>query len=454
MLDTSNTSIKEKIPEVLSRTRKLLSGGKGARCEVEVYFFCGRSLDVCFSERGVTNRSISEIGGVAVRCVVDRSIGFAYTSSFDRRNLQRLISDAIKNAKMNSPLERWEGFPFQTKTKRVLGLFDKRLSPPPIDEIVVALRSIFALSKKRMKSRIQVGGIIIDDCVRGVANTNGLELVEVATLNRIFLSQSMQKNGSPVFSLYNRNFSHFADIDYVSFVQEMSQLMNRFSYPKNLRSFAGTILLGKRAVGKILHGLARAFYANHVLYRLSLLCNKRFGDQLTSEKVTLVDDGVLPGGESSLSFDDEGTPTKRTFLITKGVFSNLLHNLITAYQTKEQSTGNGLRRFNTEPNISSTNLYLVSGGKSLSEMISEIDKGLLIEDISGDLSVSTGNLYGVVSTGFLIKDGKAQTPVKGLTFTKNILDLLRKVKEIGKEKIDSKPTENILRLEDIKLNGD
>ena len=44
----------------------------------------------------------------------------------------------------------------------------------------------------------------------------------------------------------------------------------------------------------------------------------RLGEQVASDKITLVDDGTLAGRRGSLNVDDEGTPTQCTTLIENG----------------------------------------------------------------------------------------------------------------------------------------
>ena len=49
----------------------------------------------------------------------------------------------------------------------------------------------------------------------------------------------------------------------------------------------------------------------------------KIGTQIASEKVTLVDDGTVPGGWGSLHIDDEGIPTRRNVLIEKGILKRM-----------------------------------------------------------------------------------------------------------------------------------
>ena len=67
-------------------------------------------------------------------------------------------------------------------------------------------------------------------------------------------------------------------------------------------------------------------------------------------------------------------------------------------------------------------------------MIKDIDYGLFAETLGGgQVSPGTGNYTFAVQSGYLIKKGKLDKPVKGASLTGNGLDTLSKITKVGKD---------------------
>ena len=83
--------------------------------------------------------------------------------------------------------------------------------------------------------------------------------------------------------------------------------------------------------------------------------------------------------------------------------------LKTAQVFGKTSTGNGFKAGVESPvRVSTTTLYLQPGTKSEEELISSIEDGIYITEISGlhaGLDIISGD-FNVQSSGFIIKDGK------------------------------------------------
>jgi len=68
------------------------------------------------------------------------------------------------------------------------------------------------------------------------------------------------------------------------------------------------------------------------------------GQQVASSKVTVVDNGLMPGRRGSLNVDDEGTPTQETVLIENGILKGFLSDKLNARLMGMPNTGSGRRR--------------------------------------------------------------------------------------------------------------
>ena len=67
------------------------------------------------------------------------------------------------------------------------------------------------------------------------------------------------------------------------------------------------------------------------------------GQQVASSKVTVVDNGRMPGRRGSLNVDDEGNPTQETVLIENGILRGYLSDKLSSRLMGMPNTGSGRR---------------------------------------------------------------------------------------------------------------
>jgi len=145
------------------------------------------------------------------------------------------------------------------------------------------------------------------------------------------------------------------------------------------------------------------------------------------------DDGTIHGGMNTAPIDGEGNPTKKTNLVTKGVFSGLLHSEYTANLCNTVSTGNGVRQAATEPRVGTTNLILKEGRTTVEGLIEEVKKGVIVGDFSGNINSFSGLFSGVIEHSFYIEKGEINHPVTGV-IRGNAFEWLTKVENAAKER--------------------
>lgn len=195
------------------------------------------------------------------------------------------------------------------------------------------------------------------------------------------------------------------------------------------------VIINNEAMVSLLSTFAGIFSGDAVQKGLSLLKDKE-GEIIATDIVNLVDDPHLEDGLASVSFDDEGVATLKTYLIKNGKLNSLLHNLKTANKAGVKSTGNGFKSSYASPiSVSPTNFYIEPGINSLEEMTKKINKGLIITDFAGLHSGAnsiTGD-FSLAAKGFYIEDGIKTHPVEQITVAGNFFTLLNNIEEIGSD---------------------
>jgi PmbA protein len=190
------------------------------------------------------------------------------------------------------------------------------------------------------------------------------------------------------------------------------------------------VLLKPLAVAELLENtILSAFEADNVQKGRSSL-KGRLGEMISSQGLNVHDDGLLAGGLDSSAFDGEGSPSRRTVLIEKGILKGFLYDSYTAGKDGLRSTGNAVRQgYSDVPRVGMRNLIVSS---PVAYDLLEETKGYLINGligahtanpISGDFSVEARN-------AFRVSPGEMPEPIRSLMLAGNIYDLLKNI-EIG-----------------------
>jgi PmbA protein len=181
------------------------------------------------------------------------------------------------------------------------------------------------------------------------------------------------------------------------------------------------MLVENRAGGRILSMLQGAISARAIQQKQSYLDGK-LDEKIASEKLTIIDDPFVKRGLASRHYDGEGLSMKKRPMIQKGVLKNYY---IDHYYGK---------KLGWQPNSGArTNLIFNLGSQSKSDMISAMDKGILVTGfLGGNSNATTGDFsFGIV--GQLIENGKIVKPINEMNISGNALNFLPKLIEAGND---------------------
>lgn len=195
------------------------------------------------------------------------------------------------------------------------------------------------------------------------------------------------------------------------------------------------VVLSSRAGGTMIHeAVGHGLEADLVQQRLSVYSG-RMGERIASPLVSVVDDSTVPYKRGSFRFDDEGTPSRRTILIDKGVLKGYLYDRLTAMKDGATPTGNGRREsFRHRPVPRMTNTMILPGSEDPDEIIRATASGLFVVRMGGgQVNTVNGDFVFEVSEGYRIENGKIGEPVRGATLTGNGPGILMQIDRVGKD---------------------
>lgn len=165
-------------------------------------------------------------------------------------------------------------------------------------------------------------------------------------------------------------------------------------------------------------GAIESAISGHSLYReASFLLNKK-EEIVASKNVNLLDNPLLPRGLGSALYDNEGVKAKEIQIIHNG---RLLNYLLDSYSAAKLKMKNNGRKGGA------TNFIFVPGNISEEELISTIENGLYLTELSGQgVNIITGE-FSRGGQGLWIKDGEIAYPVSEFTVNGNLKDMLMNI---------------------------
>jgi TldD protein len=199
------------------------------------------------------------------------------------------------------------------------------------------------------------------------------------------------------------------------------------------------VILDQELAGVFIHeAVGHAVEADHVIEGNSILADK-FGSQIAAHCVTVIDDPSMHGF-GYYPVDDEGVESVPTTLIRDGVLTSYLHSRETAAQIPGTGLpGHARSQGLSRPIIRMSNTYIDNGDSNFEEMLEEMKDGIyLIGSRGGQVNPGEGVFQFNAERGFMVKDGELAAPLRDVSLSGHILDILMHVKlAAGDKKMNS-----------------
>ena len=269
-----------------------------------------------------------------------------------------------------------------------------------------------------------------------ILNTDGLYTEDRRAASRLRMSATMEGPDGKLLSRWGdftkpQGFEAFDDLGAAeTFAKDFLDRLALSLKAEPIRSCTVPVVLEAGACGTLWHECCgHPLEAVAIASGASEFCGL-LGQKVASDKVTLVDDGSIPGLYGSEAVDDEGHPTQKNILIENGVLKGYLCDRLNGRRLGLPSTGSGRRQDYTYAPLSRmTNTYLAAGTDDEEEMIRDIDRGLFVTGVGGG---SGGREFSIeVTEGWWIENGKLVHPVSGLTLNGKGPDVIKRVDRVG-----------------------
>lgn len=408
-----------------------------------------REVTVEVEKNAVVSAETVRSEALSVRAVVGGARALVLVEGLQEAEAEAVGRQAAELARQGTPDPDFVALPAPEPAPEVPGLYDPAVAHLGVQEVVsLAARNIDA-ARAVASEAILAGHITARSSESAFANSLGVARTHRST----HISAGMfviVRRDDQVGSYYDFDVGRrLADVEIAGLSAEAARWAVRFLGARRVASGRMALVLGPLACFGFLRGLAASCNAESIQRRRSFLVGLR-GERIASEHLTLIDDGLVPGGIGSGGYDGEGAPRRRVTLIRRGVFEAVLHNSYTANKDHEPNTGHGSQGGGIAP----TNIQVEPGSRTADEIIADTEEGIYIN--AGGISANpvSGDVSSSVDFGFKIEHGELAYPVTNTMVAGNILEFLRAIDAVSsdcrREPGNTLPT---IRIRDVQVAG-
>ncbi len=418
-------------------------GLKNGADQAEIFAINEKTLSVQQNgESMAVNSNVT--AGLGIRMAIGKRWGFTSSSSLDIKNAESEVKEAIKIAKIRDEDDNFFGFPPPKLFSSEYKFTSTKLKNLAIEEIISSLKDarIKGLAVNPNLVSVQ-GAFSIKDGQKVIVNSSDLYIAfEKTSFSAGFSAvgtygdHRFSENSFTGGTQYNNNLDDLA-IDAANRTAEM------FGATVSVPEGNMSLLMEPTAAAIFLIAVTRLIFKGDLaVSHRSIFQSKDLNTEIASPEFTFIDDGTLQGGIKAAPCDDEGSPSKTTRLIEKGILKTFLYDYSTAVKAGVDSTGNavrgighGARSYTALPTIGSRDRLVSPGHKSQDEIIEEIDHGILIGYPAGIfLSNPMTTDFTIFPTRVLeIKNGEIINPVLGTSIAGNGIKWLKKIISVGND---------------------
>lgn len=399
--------------------------------EVEVTISDGREFSVDVRLGQVENLVESGARHIGFRVIKDRRTAFGSTSDLSRETVRRLLRNAVRRAELASR-DEFAGLPEPTGGSvpaAGLGLFDPALAAVDArTKIDLALETErVALADKRVTNS-HGASFVSSRGTTVLANSLGFLGSYEQTYCSLSIGIQAGETDDKAEDYWYTAARHFHELESPETVGRQAVARTvRLLRPRKIKTQTVPVIFEPDMTSWLM-GFLFGCVSGVSVYQKSSFLGDRLGKRVGNAKVTVIDDGLLPGRLGTRPFDGEALASRKTLVVENGRLRNFLCNAYAARKLGLEPTGNG-----DGTSVSPNNFYLAPGGRDPREIVASTRKGLLLtRTIGHGLNPVTGD-FSRGAFGLWIEGGETAYPVAEVTISGNLGTVLENIEELGND---------------------
>jgi len=414
--------------------------------ETEAYVVSNRVLTVRLVNNAVFEaKGVHDIGA-GLRVLKEGGLGFSSTADLSPQSLKKTVKAALDASKARKLPFKYT-FPPPAKAPKVLGIHDDKLARLPGDRAIELAYDMVKASMACNRKITDNSGVFNQVEYRTVVmNSHELTARDDGTFFEASLTATAKqgaKLSEGAESTAGRSLQEFKPKEIGQCTAEMAvdglkaKRLEKGTYPI-LFDTEPTSIITQYVELLSSPSLAKKDYP--------LLLDK-VGKRVGSQRLTIVDDPLMPRGVHSSTVDQEGTPSKKVTIIDKGVLKTFVCDSFYGAMEKRQTTGSGNRyyfvvgvsqflgrNYNLEPIPRARNPCIQPGDWKRDEILEDMKDGLLVKRFhySRLTNPTRGDFTSVLRMGlYRIKNGKIVGALEKSRLIDNLLDIMKNVDAVS-----------------------
>ena len=400
----------------------------------EIYQSVQKEKGLSWFEGQMDTFEISRVCGTSLRGVYDSNMAYYASEDIEHEDIDSVLEQMAAQAKMITTedvdqLRQPEDGPIVVRENHWLA--------PSMEEVKAVMKSLEEKLLAYDKRVVQVASMGWQEAqsTREITNTNGIEIQDQEK-SQYLVASIVVSEKDVVKDDYKVEVIHdLKDFDQDTFVQDLCQKALFKLNAKPIQTMSTPVIFEKGAMRSLFSSFLGLFNGELIYKGISPLNNK-LDTKIFSDQITIVDDPRCLQALSIANYDDEGCPTRRKVLVSKGVFTKMLHNTKSATRMHALSTGNGFKAgYAGSIDVMPMNTYIEPGSVSLEQMMENMQNGFVITDLQGlhaGIDFVTTN-FSLQCAGYWVENGQKKHAVSMVTVAANFMELMNHVEEVGND---------------------
>jgi len=399
--------------------------------EVEAAASDGREFSVDVRFGNVENLVEAGSRYLSFRIIKDKKTAHGTSSDLQDETLERLVRNAVDRAALGSR-DECAGLPPLSPDRidiASLRLYDPRVAELQASQKIRLAKETerIALEDKRITNS-HGASFITNEVTAVLASSNGF----VGSYDQTFCSLSV---GLQAGETDEKVEDYWVSVD--RFVQNLEppetvakkavERTVRQLHPRKVRTQTVPVIFEPGMTDWLVGFLFSCISAVAVYQKTTFLAG-RLGERIGNEKITVIDDGLMPGRLGSRPFDSEGVPCRKTIVFENGVLRHFLCSTYAGRKLGLPPTGNS-----DGGSVGPNNFYLQPGTSTPREIIASTERGLILtRTIGHGLNPVTGDVSRG-AFGLWVEGGEIAFPVSEVTIAGNLEQILGQVAMVGND---------------------
>jgi PmbA protein len=414
------TDYKKLAEQVVEKALK--KGATEAQCSI----YDGVRFSVDVREGEVEQLISAGSTSLSLKIIVDNKVSTASTSDLSLKTIDELIENSIRKTKYLSKdeyalLPELEKFDFNLDK---LNLYDdtaEKVSPQKKTALAIELEKM-CLANSRVK-RSTGAGFSNSYGTTYLANSKGFSSSYKSSYSSLGVGLQAGDDDNLYEDGYFDSARSLNDLLPIETIADKAiTRTTRMIGAKKIPTQTVPVILEPEMSTQLLLGfLVECLSGSNIYMKRSFLADK-IGEKIASNNFNLIDDPLIPGARGSVPFDRDGVPGRKKIIFENGVLKSYFLDNYSARKLSLKPNGPG-----------PTNLRLLPGEYSQDQIITSVDKGLLLCSTIGQGTVPTTGDISKGAYGIWIEKGKLTYPVSEVTISGNLADMLKNITMIGND---------------------